>query len=353
MKTQVTIVPASELSDIPEYDNHARVYKFENTDTGLRGYVAIHSERGILSTGGTRFYDYKTERDALRDALRLSSAMTAKCIVSGLPYGGAKGVIIGNPEKIKTTDLLHSYADVVESLEGRFRTGEDVGMTERDVQILIGRSKFFNGKSSIAGDPSPFAALSVYRVMSVLAPQYIPEKELSDCQMAIRGVGKVGKALVSLMHKEGADIWISDINGRAVEDTLNTFPGVQSVSNDMTPFLPVDIYAPCALGGEITEKDVSRYRMKIICGGANNQLADPGVARLLHARNILFVPDYLANAGGLINVSDELESDGFHEERVRERISALGDLASELFRESRERGVTLLEATDEYVRGNV
>lgn len=353
MTTTIQILRDKDLSVYPEFDKHQKVIRFEDPASGLLGFIAIHRERGPLSTGGTRYVSYPNEADAIRDALRLSRAMTAKCVVSGLPYGGAKGVIMARTEGTqKSQGLLTAYAGVVQSLGGAFRTGEDMGMTEQDVQILLAHSNFFNGKSDIAGDPSPFAAESVAVVMDRISRLHLgvaPEK----LRIAVKGVGKVGGALVKILADKGATVSIADVNKDAVGELRAVYPAISEISPTEIALSVSDIYAPCALGNEVNEGTIDRFQTKMLCGGANNQLADPRFAKMLESQNILYVPDYLANAGGLINVSDELEPDGYHRDRVTERISAIGTLAEKLYSASRKNERTFLDEVEEYVRANV
>lgn len=338
-----------EYNFLREYDGHGDVYEFTNTSAGLRGYIAIHRKRGRLSTGGTRFFDYRSDNDALRDVLRLSSAMTSKCVVAGLPYGGAKSVIIGDPKKLKSEALLIAYAEVVTMLEGAFFTGEDVGMTEADVQILIEHSPFFNGKTGVAGDPSPYAARSVLVVMKKAVELFLGKSSLLEERVAIKGLGKVGGSLAKLLGKEHVGLIGADINEDAVANAKHTCPGMVIADSTHIPFIDSAIYAPCAFGREVRLDNFDRFQAKIICGGANNQLENESLATQLMKRGVLYVPDYLANAGGLINVSEELESDGYHHERIVERIDNLSLLLERTFKDSKTRNISLAESVQEYV----
>jgi len=251
--------------------------------------------------------------------------------------------------KKKSDELLSSYAEVVESLGGAFRTGEDVGMTEEDVQVLLTHSKYFNGKSGVAGDPSPFAAQSVALVMDRMVRAHLNAKP-KDVRFAIKGVGKVGGALAHMLIDMGAEVTVSDSDIVALERLRSQYKDIQEISSSEIAFTDADVYAPCALGNEVNEDTINKFRTRMICGGANNQLAKPQFAQLLESKHILYVPDFLANAGGLINVSDELEPDGYHKDRVDKRIAALGDIAEELYTTSRTNNRTLLEEVETYVR---
>lgn len=353
MNTLVTKLSPSEISIFPEYDNHAEVYRFENSAVGLRGYISIHRKRGKLSTGGTRFFPFQSDADALRDGLRLSAAMTAKCVVSGLPYGGAKGVIIGDPKVIKTEALLLAYAEVVESLDGAFRTGEDVGMTEGDVQIMMTQSRFFNGKSDVAGDPSPYASLSVYVTMKEAARLHMQKENLDGCAVSIKGLGKVGEGLVDLLSREDTRMVGADIDPAREAHILTLDPSFSFLPVEEVAYAPCDIFAPCAMGKEVRFDNLSRFQSKIICGGANNQLETPSLAAAIADRGVLYVPDYLANAGGVINVSDELEEDGYHKERVISRINNLVMVLRDCYTDAQLRKITLAESVSDFVQTHI
>jgi leucine dehydrogenase len=339
------VVPLSELQQNQEYDKHLQVIEFFDNDSRLSGYVSLHRKRGPLSIGGTRFFDYRSKSDALNDALRLSRAMTAKCIVSGLPYGGAKAVIIGNPLLIKSKELLSSYANVINELNGTFRTGEDVGMSEDDVQYLLTQSNYFIGKSNVAGDPSPYAALSTFHMIKEISNIHL-NKKVSGITVAVKGLGKVGGTLVDLLAKENTNIIVADIDPLAVQRIKEKYPDVAIVAPDEIHSIESDVYAPCAMGNEIHHKNVHEFNTRIICGAANNQLSDTSVEAKLSLRNILFVPDYLANAGGLIDVADELEVNGFSKERVISRIHNLSDILIKSYENSKKHHTTLNNEVD-------
>lgn len=306
-----------------EFDDHELVSVFEDERTKLRGFVAIHSTKLGPAVGGTRMYPYHSMTDALEDALRLSRAMTYKCAIAGVTYGGGKAVIMGNPDKLKTKDFLAAYAKRVNLFDGNFSTGEDVGISESDVQYMLTQAPCFIGKSNQAGDPSPYAAMSTFRSIKVAVRFLYKKDSLNGMSIAIKGVGKVGSALAKLCANEGATIIIADSNARAIQQTLKLVPNAKVVSPRLIAKQKVHVYAPCALGGELTSQSISILKAEIVCGGANNQLANSEIGQLLHDQNIWYVPDFVANAGGLINVVDELEPNGYHKQRVLERIEKL------------------------------
>lgn len=305
-------------------DKHDGVWSFSDKDSGLRGFVAIHRKyKNKPSIGGTRFFPYKSEKEALNDALRLSQAMSYKCAVSGLPYGGGKAVLIGNPQQLKSKALLKSYAYVIGHLNGMFYTGEDVGIEKSDVAFMLQHADFFVGKKNMAGDPSPYAAESVFDLILAAVEREIPNKKLNEISVAIKGLGKVGADLAQRLLREGVRVIGADVDAKVVARMKKKFPKMSIVSSKMIARQPVDVYAPCALGNEFTERSIKTLNTKIICGSANNQLESPKIADMLKKNGILFVPDYLANAGGLINVADELHARGYDKKRVAKNIGLL------------------------------
>ncbi|HYE59742.1 MAG TPA: Glu/Leu/Phe/Val dehydrogenase dimerization domain-containing protein [Candidatus Kapabacteria bacterium] len=302
---------------------HQLVIKISEPSVGLRGFIAIHNTVPGPAVGGTRMFPYTSEEEALADVLRLSEAMTYKCAVAGVRYGGGKAVIIADPTKDKHEGLLRAYARKVASLQGKFFTGEDVGMSESDVQLLLTEAPYFIGKSNFAGDPSPFAALSTFYAIQVSTKHLFGSEDLHGKAVAVKGVGKVGGELVRLLVEAGAKVTIADISEYAVRKVKEAYPEVCVTQAETIHQSPVHIYAPCALGGEFSDKTYLDVRAPIICGAANNQLASIHIGDKLQEKGILYVPDVVANAGGLIDVVDELEEGGFNKERVKERIYGL------------------------------
>ena len=313
-------------------NNHSGVWYFTDNDSGLRGFVAIHRKyKNKPSIGGTRFFPYKTETQALNDALRLSRAMSYKCVVSGLPYGGGKAVLIGDPSKLKSKALFKSYAQVIGHLNGIFYTGEDVGIEKADVQFMLRHAKFFVGKKDQAGDPSPYAAESVFDLILAAIKMEMPDKDPGEIRVAVKGLGKVGADLAGRLLRRGMKVVGADVNANVVARLKKKFPQMRFVSPTAIARQAVDIYAPCALGNEFTKNSIKTIKAKIICGSANNQLESSGIATLLQKQGILFVPDYLANAGGLINVADELHPRGYNKDRVIKNIAKLESTFNTLY----------------------
>ncbi len=297
--------------------------EFKDSATGLKGFIAIDSLTLGPAVGGTRMLPYHDTTEAKEDVLRLAHAMTYKCAIAGMSYGGGKGVIICHPKK-KTLKLLRAYAQQVQRLNGSFYTGEDVGITEHDVQKMLEVCPFFIGKSHLAGDPSPYAALSTFYSMKVAAKFLYGNTGLKNRTIAIKGIGKVGGALAKLCADDGASLIIADISPTALKRAHSLIPKARIVSVAVIQQQKANIYAPCALGNEFTETSIKMLNADIICGGANNQLASEDAGRAIQNAGILYVPDFVANAGGLINVVDELEPNGYNKKRVLERIKTLG-----------------------------
>jgi len=324
------------LDNFKGYKNHLYLFELVNKKAGLYGYIAIHNTNRGPAVGGTRIYSYKTNKEAIEDAFSLSEAMTYKCALANVPYGGGKGVIILSEGKQKTKSLLKAYAHEVNKLKGLFYTGEDVGVTEEDVQIMLQESNFFIGKKNQAGDPSPFAALSTFFSIQEALKYKYGEDSLKNKTIAIKGMGKVGKRLAELCKEAGAHIFIADINKNGLGALKEKHGNIQIIEPSLIHTLTVDVYAPCALGNEFTEKNIQQINAKIICGAANNQLSNTAIGNEMFKKGILYVPDYIANAGGLIDVVDELNPKGYNGERVLKNIRKVRKTVSLVLKTSKK-----------------
>src|SRR5581483_3633759 len=321
----------TDFSRSKEFDNHKLVLPIEDKETCLRGFIAIHNDTlGLPAVGGTRMFPYDSKEQALDDVLRLSRAMTYKCAIAKVPHGGAKGVIIGDPKKDKTKQLLQVYAKKVKDLAGKFCTGEDVGISQDDVIEMLATSDYFIGKPQFAADPSPYASLSTFYSMQTAMEVILNTTSLKELRVAIKGVGKTGSELARLLHEQGVILYVADIDQEALERVQQEIPGVTVVDSNTIHTLDIDVYAPCALGGEFSFENANQVRAKIICGTANNQLADKKVGDWFFDHHVTYIPDYVVNSGGLIDVVDELEKDGYKQERVLKRIRAVQDTVAEI-----------------------
>ncbi|MEO8669657.1 MAG: Glu/Leu/Phe/Val dehydrogenase, partial [Tahibacter sp.] len=295
---------------------HEQVVYCHNKDAGLKAIIAIHNTVLGPALGGTRMWAYKTEQEALNDVLRLSRGMTYKAAVSGINLGGGKAVIIGDPSKDKSEALFRAFGRFINSLNGRYITAEDVGIDVNDMEYVLKETEFVTGVHQVhggSGDPSPFTAFGTLQgLMAALNVAYGNE-DVGKYSYAVQGVGHVGFEFVKLLREQGAKVWVTDINKEAVQRCVDEF-GCEAVALDEIYDVPADVYSPCALGGTVNEKTLPRLKCKVICGAANNQLSTDAIGDEVSARGILYAPDYAVNAGGLMNVS--LEIDGYNRERA-------------------------------------
>lgn len=319
---------------LPDYDNHEVVVAGADATTGLRSFIAIHNTNLGPAAGATRYLEYRSEREAISDILRLSRLMTYKCALAGVPHGGGKGVIISDHRYRKSASLLRAYAKQVQSLNGLFFTGEDVGMTREDVQIMSQETNYVIGKSLQRKEPSYWAALGVFYSIQEALKSYFGSSEVSGRSFAIKGLGKVGYHLCFLLNQHGGRIFAADSNEDRLKDVSNDFPKITPVPTEYIQYLDVDVYSPCALGKDINDKVIANMKCRIICGGANDQLSTKHDGELLHSRGILYVPDYLANAGGLISVITELNGEHYSSSRLEQKVLVIRNNARDVIQQS-------------------
>ena len=336
-----------------EGDGYEQIVYCSDDASGLKAIIAIHSTALGPALGGTRFYPYDNEEDALVDVLRLAKGMTYKAAAAGLDLGGGKAVIIGDPRRIKSEELLRAYGRFVETLGGRYITAEDVGTALEDMDTVRRESRWVTGCSHTyggSGDPSPVTAYGVLQGIKACALEVFGDSSLKDRTVALQGVGKVGHALCGYLVEEGADVTIADIDvdnlGKAVADF-----GVKTTALDTIHTMETDIFAPCALGGGINDDTISELRCKIIAGAANNQLAREEHGDKLRDLGVLYAPDFVINAGGLINVEDELR--GYDRERAMSRVNSIYKALQLIFTMSRERNISTARAAMEYAEDRI
>ncbi|CAL9500892.1 MULTISPECIES: Leu/Phe/Val dehydrogenase [Streptomyces] len=350
--TDVTGAPADVLHTLFHSDQggHEQVVLCQDRASGLKAVIALHSTALGPALGGTRFYPYATEAEAVADALNLARGMSYKNAMAGLDHGGGKAVIIGDPEQIKTEELLLAYGRFVASLGGRYVTACDVGTYVADMDVVARECRWTTGRSPEnggAGDSSVLTAYGVYQGMRASAQHLWGDPTLRGRKVAIAGVGKVGHHLVEHLRAEGAEVVITDVREDAVGRILAAHPeGVTAVADTATLIRVegLDIYAPCALGGALNDDTVPALTAKVVCGAANNQLAHPGVEKDLADRGILYAPDYVVNAGGVIQVADELH--GFDFERCKAKAAKIYDTTLAIFARAKEDGIPPAAAAD-------
>jgi valine dehydrogenase (NAD+) len=328
-------------------DTHEQVVFCHDRASGLRAVIAIYSTALGPALGGTRFYPYASEEDAVTDVLHLAKGMAYKNALAGLDHGGGKAVIWGDPARDKSEALLRAYGRFVESLGGRYYTACDVGTYVQDMDVIARESRFVTGRSPEhggAGDSSVLTAYGVFQGMRAAAAHRWGTDSLGGRRVAIAGVGKVGRHLVRHLRDDGASVVVADVDAAAVSAVVNAHPEVTAVPVEEIGSVPADVYAPCALGGALSDVTVPALRAEIVCGAANNQLGHEGVDKLLADRGILYAPDFCVNSGGVIQVADEIE--GFSFERARARAAKIYDTTLAILRTADAEGLTPAVAAD-------
>jgi leucine dehydrogenase len=284
---------------------HEQLVVCNDTSAGYRGIIAIHSTTLGPALGGTRFWQYTTDEDAIVDALRLARGMTYKNAVAGLNLGGGKSVIIGNNKTVDREMIFRAHGRFVESLGGRYITAEDVGTSTADMDFVHMETKNVSGLAGRSGDPSPVTAHGVFRAIQASAKEKWGSDDLSSKTVSLQGAGHVGHYLAKELHGAGAKVIVTDIDQERVKHVVAEF-GARAVGPDEIYGVQADIFAPCALGGIINDKTIPQLKVQIVCGAANNVLLEERHGKALEEKGILYTPDYVANAGGVINVYSEL-----------------------------------------------
>ena len=319
-----------------------QVVACHEASVGLRAVIAIHSTVLGPALGGTRFYPYRSEDEAMEDVLRLAQGMTYKSAAAGLDLGGGKAVILGDPATEKTEALLRVYGQFVETLSGRYITAEDVGTTQADMDTIFTETANVTGISDHlggSGDPSAATAFGLWWAMKAVRQVLDGTEDLAGLRVVVSGVGKVGSHLVGHLVDDGAVVTVADVNDAAVARMVESY-GVAAVPVDEAPLLEADVFSPCALGGVLTEQVVATLRCRGVVGAANNQLATPEDGRRLADRGIVYAPDFVVNAGGVINITDELAGleGGYHQERAYARVRGIYDTTLRVLRTAAETG---------------
>ena len=351
--TDVAGAPADVLHTLfhSEQGGHEQVVLCQDRASGLKAVIALHSTALGPALGGTRFYPYATEEEAVADALNLARGMSYKNAMAGLDHGGGKAVIIGDPERIKTEELLLAYGRFVASLGGRYVTACDVGTYVADMDVVARECRWTTGRSPEnggAGDSSVLTAFGVFQGMRASAQHLWGDPTLRGRKVGVAGVGKVGHHLVEHLLEDGAEV-VDHRRARGVRATGSSHqhpPGRRAVADTEALIRTegLDVYAPCALGGALNDDIVPVLTAKVVCGAANNQLAHPGVEKDLADRGILYAPDYVVNAGGVIQVADELH--GFDFDRCKAKAAKIFDTTLAIFARAKADGIPPAAAAD-------
>lgn len=335
-----------ELFELMKKDNYEQVLYCQDENSGLKAIIAIHDTTLGPALGGTRMWTYKSEEDALIDALRLSKGMTYKNAAAGLDLGGGKTVIIGDPRKDKSPELFRAFGRYIQSLNGRYITAEDVGTTVEDMDFIKLETDFVTGVSpefGSSGNPSPVTAYGVYLGMKAAAKEAYGTDSLEGKTVAVQGVGNVAYNLCTHLHKEGATLIVTDINKDAVKRAVEDFSATPVDPDDIYS-VDCDIYSPCALGATVNDSTINKLKAKVIAGSANNQLKSTEHGDILFERGIVYAPDYIINAGGVINVSDELN--GYSRDRVLKKVEKIYENTLNVFEISKRDNIPTYLAAD-------
>ncbi len=330
-------------------DGHEQVTFFHDEESGLKAFVALHDTTLGSALGGCRMYDYPTEEEALEDVLRLSLGMTAKSAVTQCNHGGGKAVIWGDPDEDKDEALLRAFGRFIDGMRGRFVTGTDLGTEYEDFVVAGQETKWLVGLPEYAGgsgNTSITTAYGVFHGIRATAAHVWGTDDLNGKTVAVQGVGKVGSVLVDHLIEAGCDVYVTDVDEQQISAVKEEYD-VQVVAPEEIYDVDCDIFAPCAMGGILNEDTIDRLQCKVIAGAANNQLADEQVGRQLHRRGVLYAPDYIINAGGLLQVADEMQ--GFNRDRVMRKTAGLYDLLLECFSRAEQDDVPPFVAADKMV----
>jgi leucine dehydrogenase len=338
-----------------EFDNHESLHFFHDDATGLQAIIAVHSTALGPAAGGCRRWIYNNSADALTDALRLSRGMTYKNAVAGLKFGGGKAVILGHKETPKSPALFAAFGRAVDSLGGRYITAEDVGCSVDDMRSVREQTEFVSGLpqsgTSAGGDPSPWTAIGCLEGIQAAVKARLGVDSLKGLRVAVQGVGHVGLHLCRLLHEEGAELFVSDVNRGNLKAAHEALPVTEVAPTELL-FTDVDVLAPCALGNILTSTTIPRIRAKVIAGAANNQLATAADGARLAEREILYAPDYVINAGGIISVAREYYGSS-SEDEVRADVSRIRERLQAIFDEAKSSGRPTNELADELARNLV
>ena len=333
---------------LPDFDAHEELHFVTDEKCGLKAIIAIHSTHLGPAAGGARFWHYAKDDDALTDALRLSRGMSYKNAMAGLPLGGGKSVILANAERSKTPDLLHAFGKAVDHIGGRYVTAEDVGMSVTDM-IEVRRSTQYvaglpNSGSDVGGDPGPHTSLGVFLGIKAAVKRALGKDSLDGLHIALQGAGSVASGVALHAFTEGAKLSIADVDQPKAQKLADAVGGTV-VGTDEILTLEADVLSPNALGAILTEQSIAALKVPVVAGGANNQLAKPEDGQCIHERGILYAPDYVINAGGIINVCTEYLGDG-DASLVRERIEGIPLRLEQIWAESQASGRNPADVAD-------
>jgi leucine dehydrogenase len=337
------------IFDLVDFDNHEQVVYCSDDATGLKAIIAVHSTALGPAAGGCRFWDYVNDEAALKDVLRLSKGMTYKNAMAGLKLGGGKGVIIGNPKNLKSDDLFKAFGKAVNNLGGRYYTAEDVNITTGDMAVVNQVTDFVSGLEGKSGNPGPFTALGTFLGIKAAVKFKLGTDDLNGIRVAVQGLGSVGYSLCEKLHAAGAKLVVTDIN-QQILDKAATELNATVVSLDDIYSQDVDVYAPCALGASINDESIAQLKAVIIAGCANNQLEAARHDQILLEKGILYAPDYVINAGGIINVALEIYPEPYCADKATGLVENIYHTLMSVFESAKERNLPTGQVSDEMAR---
>ena len=329
--------------DSPCFDRHEQVVYRYAPASGLTAFIAIHSTALGPALGGCRMWPYATEQEAIDDVLRLSKGMTYKAAVAGLDFGGGKSVIIGDPARDKSTALLLAMGRFVDSLAGRYQVAEDVGTTVADMAVLRRETRYAHGLADAAGNPSPATAFGVFVGLRAAVRHKLGRDDLKGLTVVVQGVGMVGTRLCRYLAEAGARLVVADLDQAAAERVARAL-GARVVAPEGVHRVPADIFAPCALGGVLDDRTIAELAAPIVAGAANNQLSEERHGAALRERGVLYAPDYVINAGGLIDIAHE--GPDYEQQRVLADVARIADTLTAIFQRSDAEGLATNEVAN-------
>ena len=331
------------LFDRLEDHGHEQVTYWSEPDVGYRGIIAVHDTSLGPAMGGTRFWDYPTEEEALADVLQLARAMTYKAAAAGLDSGGGKSVILGDNRRKERAALFRAHGRAVESLGGRYIAAEDVGTSVDDMEFVREETRFVTGLHGRSGDPSPLTAFGTLQAIRAAATEVYGDGSLGGTRVTVQGLGSVGYHLCELLTEEGARLTVTDIDQPRIDQVTRLF-SAKAVAPDQIYSVDADVFAPCALGSVLNDDTIPALKVGVVAGAANNQLAEPRHGDELQRRGILYAPDYVGNAGGLINIYGELH--GWSLDQARKKVGEIFETLCRVFELARKGGMTPAVAAD-------
>ena len=338
--------------NLRDYDDHEQVVFCRDVESGLKAVISIHSTALGPAVGGCRMWEYNSDEGALIDALRLSRGMSYKNALAGLKMGGGKSVIIGNSRTMKSEELFRAFGRFIENLNGQYISAEDVGINPNDMAIVHKETNHVVGLEGRSGDPSPVTAYGVYKGMKAAAKHRLGREDLTGLKIAVQGLGHVGYYLCEHLKNEGAELIVTDINKDSI-DRVVTNLGAKAVSTDDIYSQDVDIYAPCALGATLNDVTLPQLKCSIVAGAANNQLAEDRHGEQLKKQGILYTPDYVINAGGIINVSFETEGKEYSKQDALNKVDEIYGTLLEVFEIADSEQKTTNTVADELARRRI